>query len=86
MTPSTHQCLLDASHSQILKLVGRRLLCGQVGFRGTLFPAERRRATFHERLDAFLHIFAAEDAIRDLGNVIDRSGLTGLDNAASLIT
>ena len=46
---------------------------------GSLFPPEHCRATFHERLDAFLHVFAAEDAILDLGNVIDRSLFTGLD-------
>ena len=44
-----------------------------------LFPAEHCRATFHERLDAFFHVFAAEDAILDLWNVIDRSLFTGLD-------
>src|SRR5437764_12369014 len=45
----------------------------------SLFPAEHCRATFHERLDAFLHVFAAEDAILDLWDVIDRSLFTGLD-------
>src|SRR5438552_444791 len=46
---------------------------------GSLFPAEHCRATFHERLDAFFHVFAAEDAILDLWDVIDRSFFTGLD-------
>src|SRR5438034_5697259 len=44
-----------------------------------LFATKHGRATFHEGLDALLHVFAAEDAILDLGNVIDRSCLAGLD-------
>src|SRR5438105_11271910 len=46
---------------------------------GPLFPAEHCRATFHEGLDAFLHVLAAEDAILDLRDVIDRSFFAGLD-------
>ena len=41
-----------------------------------LFSAEHRRATFHERLDAFFHVFAAENTILDLWDVIDRSFFT----------
>src|SRR5215213_7093529 len=49
------------------------------GSAGSLFPAEHGRTTFHERLDALLHVFAAENAILDFGNVINRSFLARLD-------
>src|SRR5438067_4610993 len=46
---------------------------------GYLFAAKHGRSPFHEGLDALLHVLAAENAILDLRDVINRSFLARLD-------